>query len=145
MATYKSPEVRLKASAEAVFNKLSNLENLHSLLEKVPADKIPEDKRAMFESIQITPDSITLPGGPVGAVTLRLAEKTSPSLISLKGEGTPVPLALSMHIAPDGDSASKAQVAIDIDIPAMLKPMIGGHLQKMADQFGSVLQAIPFA
>lgn len=145
MAKYNSSEETLHASAEAVFSKLSNLENLRSLLDRVPADKIPEDKKAMFESITITPDSITVPGGPVGAMTFRVTEKVEPTLIALSGEGSPVPLSLAMHITPETESSCKAKVEIDIEIPAMLKPMIGGHIQKMADQFGEVLKAIPFA
>ncbi|MDE6444654.1 MAG: hypothetical protein K2K64_09600 [Muribaculaceae bacterium] len=145
MAKYQSSEETLQASAEAVFSKLSNLENLRSLLDRVPADKIPEDKKAMFDNITITPDSITVPGGPVGALTFRMTEKVEPTLIALSGEGSPVPLSLAMHITPESESSCKAKVEIDIEIPAMLKPMIGGHIQKMADQFGEVLKAIPFA
>ena len=95
MATFNSEEVSLNAPAEAVFAKLSNLENLRSLLDKVPADQIPADKMEMFNSITITPDSITVPGGPVGALTFKVKEKINPSLIKLEGEGAPVPLSLA--------------------------------------------------
>ena len=145
MAIYNSDSVRLSSPAETVYSKLSNLENLRSLLEKVPADQIPEDKRAMFDSISITPDSISVPGGPVGSLTFKVVEKGEPVLIKLNGEGSPVPLTLAMHITPEGADACTAKVEIDIAIPAMLKPMVGGHIQKMADQFGQVLKAIPFA
>lgn len=145
MAKYHSSEETLQAPAEAVFDKLSNLENLRSLLDRVPSDKIPEDKRAMFESISITPDTITVPGGPVGSLTFRVTEKVNPTLIALSGEGAPVPLSLSMHITPLTETTCKAKVDIDIEIPAMLKPMVSGPIQKMADQFGEVLKAIPFA
>lgn len=144
MAQYSSDEVRLPASADVVFNKLSNLENLRSLLEKVPQDSVPEDKRDVFNNLKITSDSITVPGAPMGELTFRVTEKIAPSLIKLTGEGVPVPLSLSMHLTPEGENASKAKVVIDIEIPAMLKPMVGGHIQKMADQFGQVLTAIPF-
>lgn len=145
MAKYQSGEVTLPASAETVFSKLSNLENLRSLLDNVPADKIPADKREMFDNITITPDSIAVPGGPMGSLVFKVTERTAPSFIKLTGEGTPIPLALSMHLIPVDSSSSKANVDIDIDIPAMLKPMIGGQIQKMADQFGEVLKAIPFS
>lgn len=147
MATYNSEEISLMAPAEAVYSKLSNLDNLRSLLEKVPADKIPADKLEMFNSISVTPDSVTVPGGPVGALTFRMKEKVEPTLIKLAGEGLPpgIALSLSLHITPEGESTSKAKVTIDISIPAMLKPMVSGPLQKMADQFGQVLRAIPFA
>ena len=144
MATYSSSNVTLQASADAVFSKLSNLENLKSLLDKVPADKIPEDKRGMFESIQITPDSIAVPGGPMGNIKFRVAEKVEPSLISLKGEGVPINMSLDLHITPISESSSSAKVDFNLDIPALLKPMIGGQIQKIADQFSQVLSAIPF-
>ena len=144
MTTYSSEEVTFPASADTVFEKLSNLENLRSLLDKVPADKIPEDKRQMYESIQITSDSIDLPGGPMGNLKLRMTEKKSPSLIKLEGEGLPIAMSLEMLISPLTDSSSKAKVNINLDIPALLKPMIGGQIQKMANQFGDVLGAIPF-
>ena len=147
MATYNSEEISLMAPAGSVYSKLSNLDNLRSLLEKVPAVKIPAYKLEMFNSISVTPDSVTVPGGPVGALTFRMKEKVEPTLIKLAGEGLPpgIALSLSLHITPEGESTSKAKVTIDISIPAMLKPMVSGPLQKMADQFGQVLRAIPFA
>lgn len=144
MATYKSPEVTLQAPAEAVYAKLTNLENLRELLKNVPEDKIPADKKEMFDNIVITSDSITVPGGPVGALTFKVTKKEEPTLIALSGEGAPVPMGLALHITPDG-SVSKARAVIDLEIPAMLKPMVNGPLQKMADQFGDVLKAIPFS
>ena len=145
MATYSSGSVNLNASADNVFKKLSNLNNLQSLLNNVPADRIPADKREMFENLKITEDSIEIPGGPMGSLTLRMVEKVEPTLIKLAGEGLPIALSLSMHITPESESSSKANVDIDIDIPAMLKPMIGGQIQKMASQFGDMLGAISFS
>ena len=49
MAIYNSSEVSLHAPAESVFSKLSNLENLRTLLDKVPAEQIPADKRAPIQ------------------------------------------------------------------------------------------------
>ena len=72
MSTYKSEKVELSASAESVYAKLSNLENLRSLLANVPAESVPDDKREMFDSIQITSDSISVPAGPVGDLTFRV-------------------------------------------------------------------------
>ena len=144
MTTYSSEEITFNAPAEKVFDKLSNLENLKSLLEKVPADKVPEDKRQMFENIIITPDTIEVPGGPMGNLIFRLTDKEAPSLIKLSGEGIPIALALEMHIKPLTENSSSGKVDINIDIPAMLKPMVGGQIQKMAGQFGNILSAISF-
>lgn len=145
MATYSSGNVPLKASAETVYSKLSNLENLSSLLENIPADKVPADKLDMLRSIQISPDTISVPGGPVGALTFRLAQKEEPSLIKLVGENAPVPLSMTMHITPETPESCIGSVEIDISLPPMLKPMVGGHIQKAADQFAQVLRSIPFS
>lgn len=145
MTKYSSPEVTLQAPAEVVFNKLSNLENLRSMLDKVPADRIPDDKRQLFENIKITPDTIEVPGAPMGSLIFRVIEKKAPDMIKLQGEGMPIAMALTMHIKPDGETTSKGHVDFDIDIPMMLKPMVGGQIQKIADQFGDVLAAIPFS
>lgn len=55
-----------------------------------------------------------------------------------------MPLSLGVHIDSKGDTESEVQVLLDIDIPMMLKPMVGGTLQKMVDQFATVMTAIKF-
>ena len=145
MTTYSSHDINLQASAQNVFDKLSNLENLKNMLDKVPADKIPDDKRQMFENIKITPDTIEIPGAPMGNLVFRVVERVEPSLIRLAGEGIPMAMELVLNIKPVSDVASTAKVDFKIDIPALLKPMVGGQIQKITDQFGQVLGAIPFA
>ena len=145
MATYKSEEVTLKAPAESVFSRLSNFESLKAMLAQVPSDQIPADKKEMFDNIRLTEDCIELPGGPVGSLKLKVTERTAPSRITLKGEGTPVPLQLQLDIHPVDDASCRAQAKVDIEIPAMLRPMISGPMQKMTEQFASVLRSIPFS
>lgn len=145
MSVYKSEKVKLSASAESVYGKLSNLENLRSLLANVPADSVPEDKRDLLDSIEVTADSISVPAGPVGNLTFRVVEKRDPSYIKLDAENSPIPLSLAMDVKPETANECEAQVIIDINIPMMMAPLIGGQIQKMADQFGQVLKSIPFA
>ena len=144
MANFKSEEVNINAPAQQVFDKMSNLEALGELIKNAPEDQIPDDQRQMLEQVTATRDSITFPGGPAGNITLRLAEAVSPSLIRMVGQGTPVPLTLSMHITTVNEVQCSAYVDIDIKIPAMLKPMVSGPLQKMSDQFSQMLRSIPF-
>lgn len=143
MAEFKSPETTLFASATTVYNKLSNLENFKNFLDKIPADKIPADKMEQFKSIEVTPDSIAFQGGPTGAVKFILIEKIEPTLIKLQAADIPLSLTLELHLRADGENC-RQQTVINADIPAMLKPMVAGPLQKVVDQFGSVLSAIPF-
>lgn len=144
MAIFKSTPSLVNASAEAVFNKLSDLSNLKSMMARIPESSIPEDKKEMFDAVRITDNSIIFPAGPVGEITLRMAEKVEPTLIKLVGVDTPVALSLSLLIAILSSDTCEVCVEFDIAIPAMLKPMIGGTIQKMADQFSQVITAINF-
>ena len=143
MAVYKSDKVALRVSAETAFDKLQSPGALRPLLEKVQPDQIPEDKRAMFEQLELTDDTITIPGGPMGSVTLRVTERQRPSRIVLSGEGIPVELSVRLDLEPTGESSCDAQVVISLGVPKMLEPMIGGTLQKVADQFAGVLRSVP--
>lgn len=144
MTTVKSDKILIAAPARIVYEKLTNLENLRPLLEKVSRDDIPEDKREMFDNLKITADSITIPAGPVGEITLKMADCMPYSLIQLVGESAPVPMLMSLEIEESGEEECRVQVGISLDIPIMLKPMVAGPLRKIVDQFAKVLGAIKF-
>lgn len=145
MATYRSETVGLAYPAETVFSRLSNLEALGDVIKNIPEDKIPADQLAQLEKVRVTRDTISFPGGPVGEITLRMDKLQEPVLISLVGDGTPVPLSLSMHILPLTSDTCEAYVEIDLQIPAMLKPMVNGPMQKMTQQFAHMLRQVPMA
>ncbi len=145
MPVYKSTGRLVNASAEAVYNKLSDLEGLKSVIANIPDSAVPADKRELLEGIKVTANSISFPAGPVGELTLVVKERVSPTLISLEGVGAPVALGMALEIAPLSESSCEAAVSIDIAIPKMMAPMIGGTIQKMADQFADVIERLNYA
>lgn len=142
MATYKSEKVEVNRPAEQVYDLVSNPENLRDLIAQAPADKLDDKTRAQIDAIQFTPDSVTIPGGPVGQLVLRADGNQRPSLVRFRGENTPVPVSLAINIVPLGSENCETQVVIDLDIPMMLKPMVNGPLQKMVDQVGLLLRQL---
>ncbi len=142
MANFQSPVANINAPAQVVFDRLSNLNNLKELMARVPEDRIPADQRDMFNAVKVDADSITFPAGPVGEITLRMAEKIEPKLIKLVGVGTPVDLSLSLDIDDVDESHSTGRVNVDVAIPAMLKPMVAGPLNKLVTQFAQLLPAV---
>ena len=52
MATYKSQDTDLLASADAVFSRLDNLEGLGEMIKNVPEEQIPADQRQMLEQVK---------------------------------------------------------------------------------------------
>jgi hypothetical protein len=144
MAEYKSESHQINAAAASIYHKLSNLENLRTLLESVPDDKIPEDKRAQLKSLQITEDSISMAGGPTGSITLKIAKKVEPQLIVLKAADLPLDLCLEIRIKEAGDNLSELHTAIVADIPMMLRAMVKGPFNQIVTQFADMLSAIPY-
>lgn len=144
MSAYKSNPVTVFAAAPAVFATLSEPAKLRELLDNVPADKIPEESRAQLDKIRIEGDSISVDGGPTGSITLQITERRAPDLIRFQGVGLPVSLSLDFIITPETESECSVTVELDADIPKMLRPMVGGALQKAADQMASTIARISF-
>jgi hypothetical protein len=128
--------------ASTVFEKYSDLEGLGELLKNVPEGYASADQMQMLSKIRVTSDTIVIPGGPVGEITLRVVERQAPTLIRLEGVGTPV-LGMSLHIVPLTPETCETYVQIDLQIPAIMKPMVNGPMQKMVDQFGQMMRQMP--
>ena len=142
--SYKSDKIKLPYPAQTVYDRLSDLDGLSSLIKSVPTDKIPEQQRQMLEQVQVTSDTISFPAGPVGNITLKVVQRQAPDYIRLEGVGTPVPMSMALNVVPLSADTCEAYVEIDVSVPAMLKPMVNKPLQQMADQFGHMLRQMPF-
>lgn len=144
MSEYKSDVKHISASADTVYERLSNLENLRSFIDKIPEDKIPADKLEAIKQMELTADSITVPGGPTGAITLNIVERVPGSLIVLKPDAIPMELKLELRIDSVSDDESTLQVVIVADIPMMLRPMVKGPFNQLVTQFADMLGSIPY-
>ena len=49
---------------------------------------------------------------------------------------------MELDIEPTGENSSSVQTLIDVEIPAMLRPLIGPQLQKAADKFGELISGL---
>ena len=49
---------------------------------------------------------------------------------------------MTLDITPVDDHTSTAEALIDVEIPAMLKPLVGPHLQKAAEKFGELIAGL---
>ena len=49
---------------------------------------------------------------------------------------------MTMDIRPVSDNTSEVETLIDVEIPAMLRPLIGPQLQKAADKFGELIAGL---
>ena len=90
--------------------------------------------------MQFTDDSISINAAPVGQLKFVVKERIAPSKVTLEAAQSPVPLRLVVELEPDGDDAAIATSIIDVEIPVMLRPLVGGKLQEASDKFGELLK-----
>ena len=136
MATYTSKPAVIPASVSSVSEKFSDFTLLQSHL-----DALPAGERSKIGDISLTPDSIVLKTPQVGDITLKVIERT-PGRVALTAVGSPVPMNLALDITPVDEQSTRLVASMDVEIPAILKPMLGGTLQKAVDQLSDVMKRL---
>ncbi len=137
MANYKSKPHTLAVSAQTAYDRLSNPSNFGAGIRQ-----LPEEVRQKMPPIEFTDDSLTLETPQVGKLTFKIVERTPGERIRFAAQGSPIPLEMALEFA-DGDPAT-VTAAIIAEIPAMLRPLVGGKLQeasnKLAETIANVLR-----
>lgn len=129
--------MQLPISAADAYGRITNL---GSMQDKIAA--LPDDIKAKVGDLTLTDDTITLNSTPMGALTLKVSERVEGRRVAYQAQGAPVPVILAVNIEPKGDAACEVVAAIDVELPAMLKPMVGPKLQEAASKLGDMMKNI---
>lgn len=133
MSQYTSKPVTVGRPAQFIADKFADLSMFGGAL-----DSMPESERAKIGDVKFTQDSIEIDTKQVGTIKFQVVERT-PSKVVMNAVGSPVPLNLIVNLKALGEDSTEITTAIDVEIPAMLRPMIGGAMQKAVDQFGDLM------
>jgi len=132
MATYTSKPAVVAMPAEVLAEKFSDFRGMQTRLDEMPADE-----RARIGDVAFTQDSIVITTPQVGAITLRATERTADRVV-MQAEGSPVPMSIIVEMTPVGASETEVVGKMNVEIPVMLKALVGPALQKAVDQFGEI-------
>lgn len=135
MTTYSSKPVEIPMSASAAYAKLSDLS---AFQERIAS--LPEDLKAKVGDISFTADTISFNGTPMGALVLKLSETVPDKRVAFTAQGAPVPIVMSITLEDKGEEKAEAISSIDVEVPAMLKPMIGPKLKEAAEKMGEMIK-----
>lgn len=133
MAQFKSKTVTVNRPAEFIVEKFSDLSVLGSAV-----DNLPESERERIGEVVFEKDAIKLNTKQVGAIEFKVIERASDKVV-FQAVGSPVPLSLVVKLNPIGAEQTEIETMIDVDIPPMLRPLVGGAMQKAVDQFGALM------
>lgn len=123
--------------ADELFAKLSDLTLLQSKVES-----LPDDVKAKVGEMRFTADSVVIVTPQAGEIELKIKESVAPSKIVFGTAQSVVPLDMSINIKPIDDASSELTSSIEVDIPFMLRPIVGPQLQKAADGFGDSISKL---
>ncbi len=135
MTTYSSKPIEIPTSASDAYEKLTNLS---AFQERIAS--LPDDIRAKVGDISFTEDTISFNGTPMGALVLKLSESIPDKRVAFTAQGAPVQIVMSIELENKGADKAEAISSIDVEVPAMLKPMIGPKLKEAAEKMGEMIK-----
>ena len=141
MAQYESSIKHIPYSQERVYNKLSDLNNLNSVRDRL--DLIKDKLDGKLEDMSFDSDSLTLKVQGFN-LTLRIIEREPLICIKFEGDKTPIPLNLWIQILPEGMDNAKMKVTIRAEVNMFMKAMVAKPLQEGVEKLADMLSMIPY-
>ncbi len=136
MATFTGKSAIIEKSAAEVAEKFSDLSRMQTVL-----DNLPEDQRSKVGDVELTKDKISIKTQQVGEVSFVITERSAERIV-FNAVGSPVPMNLFINLTAVAENRTELVTVMDVEIPAFLKPMVGGAMQKAVDQFGVLMQQL---
>lgn len=136
MSKFESSIKEIPFNQELVYNKLSDLSNLESIKDRLPADKV--------QNLSFDSDMLTFNVSPVGEITLRIIEREPFKCIKFETEKSPLPFNLWIQIIPASENECKMKLTIGIDINPFMKGMIQKPLQEGLEKMADTLAMIQY-
>ncbi|MBO7338147.1 MAG: SRPBCC family protein [Paludibacteraceae bacterium] len=137
MAEYVSDVKLIACNAHKVFAKLSDLSNVESLKDKIPAD-------AGLKDLTCDKDSISFSVNPVGNVKFKIIEREEPKTIKFAAEGSPIEINMWIQLVEKEESLTKMRLTLKADLPMMVKMMVDGKLKDGINKVADVLANINY-
>lgn len=128
-------------SQERVYNKLSDLNNLEGVRERL--DMVKDKLDGKLEDMSFDRDSITLKVQGI-SLTLRIIEREPLKCIKFEGDKSPIPLNLWIQILPVTQEEAKMKVTIRAEVNVFMKAMVSKPLQEGVEKLADMLAMLPY-
>ena len=133
---FESSVKQIPYPQQAVYDMLSNLENISKVVDRIPADKIKD--------ISFDRDHVSMSVDPVGAIKLAVCEREEPKCIKFQTEKSPVPFYVWIQMLPVTDTTSKMKITAEADLNPFIKSLVQKPLQDGVEQIANGLSQIQY-
>lgn len=142
MESYKSERVVIDYNIELIYNKLSNPSVFKEHIDQ-NIDRIPEEAREHLDKVKFEEDGISIES-PVGAMKLSVSESVEPNLVKYMAQSSPVPFGLTVNLEAIDEEHTYGIAEINIELPLMLRAMVGDKLKDGAQKMGEMIAKLPY-
>ncbi|MCD8183294.1 MAG: SRPBCC family protein [Bacteroides sp.] len=136
MTKFESEVKVISASQRAVYEKLSDLNNLENVKDRLPQDKV---KNLSFDA-----ESISIEVASVGKITLQIVEKEPCKCIKFTTTTSPLPFNLWIQLVPVTEIECKMKLTIGMELNPFMKTMVQKPLQEGLDKMAETLSNIRY-
>lgn len=136
MANFESSVKVIPYSQERVYNKLSDLNNLEAVKDRLPKDKV--------EDMSFDADTLSFTVSPVGQLTLQIVEREPYKCIKLATTNSPLPFNMWIQLVATGENACKVKVTIGMELNPFMKAMVQKPLQEGLEKMVDMLAVINY-
>ncbi len=136
MSKFESSIKQIPYSQTAVYDKISNLENLEKIRDRVPEDKVKD--------FRFDHDSVSVSVAPVGELRLRIIDRDEPKCVKFETEQSPIPFYLWIQIVAVTETSCKMKVTVEASLTPFIKGMVSGPLKEGIEKIADALAMIPY-
>ena len=153
MAKYESSVKQINYPVECVYAKVSDLNNLAVIKERIddpqiqqqiPADKLDQVREAI-DKLEFTADTVTCQaGGMVGTIAVEIVERQPDKCVKFASTSSPVSFRFWVQVLPTGEATSKMKLTLDADLNFLMKQMLNKPLAEGIEKLADMLALIPY-
>lgn len=128
-------------SQESVYAKVSDLSNLRSL-----ADRIPADQQSQFkvENLECTPDTVSCTISPIGQIEVGIVSREPFKCVKMETLQSPIKLTAWIQIVSTGASSCKIKLTADADLNIFMAKMVEKPLTEAVEKVADMLAMLPY-
>lgn len=152
MAKYESSVKQLYYPVESVYAKVSDLNNLSIIKERIndpivraqiPADKLDQVTEAI-DKMEFTADTASFNAAMAGNISFQIVDREENRCVKYSSVASPVSFKVWIQVLPTSDTTSKMRLTLDADLNFFTKQMLDKPLREGIEKVADVLAMIPY-
>ena len=136
MTNYESEVKTIFSNIEKVFNQLSDLTNLESLL-----DGNKSEVKDKLKDLQFDADSFNFSIETFGKIGFRIIERKPFEIVKFQSEYFPVKMNVWILLNETAENETNMKLSIEADIPLMIKVMVDSKLKEMVNLLADTISS----